>query len=60
MYSIPLDTPQIGGMKIWLNEWYWMEWVPSHSIPFHSFFAKPNNGTWFHPTPFHHSPSIQT
>ena len=21
-------------MENWINEWYWIEWVPSHSIPF--------------------------
>jgi len=60
MCSILLDTPQIGGMENWINEWYRMEWVPSHSIPFHSFFTKPNNGTWLHPTPFHSIPSLST
>jgi len=30
-----------------------MEWVPSHYIPFHPFFTKPNNRIWIYLTPFH-------
>jgi len=47
---------QLDGTKIWLNGWYWMEWVPSHSIPLYSCFTKPNNGTWFYHTQFHSIP----
>jgi hypothetical protein len=25
MCSTPLHIPQLGGMKNWMNEWYWME-----------------------------------
>jgi hypothetical protein len=43
-----------------MNEWNWMEWVPSYSIPFHSFFTKPNNGISLYPTSFHSIPSLST
>jgi len=37
MCFIPLDTHlKFRGTENWLNEWYWMEWFPSHSIPFYS------------------------
>jgi len=35
-----------------------MEWIPSYSIPFHSFFTKPNNGTMIYLTPFHSIPPL--
>jgi len=40
-------------MKNWMNEWYWMEWVPSHSIPSIFYKTKQWNITLFHSIPFH-------
>jgi len=47
-------------MENWENEWYLMELIPSHSIPFHTFFTKPNNRMLNHPIPFQSIPSFST
>jgi hypothetical protein len=33
-----------------------MEYIPSHTTPFHSYFTNPNNGISFYTTPFRSIP----
>jgi hypothetical protein len=60
MKKTPTDLQNNQSPKNRMNEWNWMEWIPTYSIPFHSFFTKPNNGISLYPTSFHSIPSLST